>query len=323
VPKNSGVSREIASVAVTGAGGFIAARVLHALTGAGLRCHAVTRRASAGLAARLPARTEIHEVGDYAVDQLESLFDSVRPDAIVNLASYGVSPADRDPGLILDGNVGMITRLLNAVAGRPPRLFVHAGSCFEYGPASGSGQLNEARPVDPQSAYGAAKAASVRAAHELGRQMRVPVVTLRLFGVYGPGEPKQRLIPYLLDRLRAGQPAELTAGEQVRDLLHVDDVAAAFLSALRSDRLERYRAYNIASGMPVTVREIGHLVAAVLGRPAELLRWGARPGRTDEAESLVGDSTAFREATGWRPTRRLAEELVQLCAELPGQRTAA
>ena len=110
-----------------------------------------------------------------------------------------------------------------------------------------------------------------------------------------------RLIPFIMDHLLRDQPAELTGGEQVRDFLHVADVADALLAAAESTNLRPHQAYNVCSSRPASVREVGEIAADALGKPRALLEWGTRPYRADESMWVVGDNTNFSKATGWQP----------------------
>ena len=137
----------------------------------------------------------------------------------------------------------------------------------------------------------------------------IPFVTLRLFHVYGPGEADHRLTPYLMSSLTAGCVADLSSGDQVRDFLFVDDVADAFIAALSSGRMIADSAYNVCSGIPVSVRHVSQMFCDTLGCSHDMLRFGALPARPDEAPWVVGDGTLFEKATGWRPEHTLEQGL--------------
>jgi nucleoside-diphosphate-sugar epimerase len=158
--------------------------------------------------------------------------------------------------------------------------------------------------------YGAAKAAASVLVQSIARQAGLNLITLRLFGVYGPGEAPSRLAPYLIERLLRNEPADLTSGLQVRDLLYIDDVVEAFWTAAQGHAsLRGQTTFNVCSGEPVTVRQVGGTLAELLNRPEGLLRWNARPPRENEPARLVGDPQRFSMATGWQPQISLREGL--------------
>lgn len=199
---------------------------------------------------------------------------------------------------MIEGNIAILLRVLRATADWPLRRFVHASSCSEYGYPEREGALiAETHPIQPKSLYGAAKAASVLCGNALAFSLSVPFVTLRLFGVFGTQEGPQRLVPYLISRLLNDQPVDLTGGEQVRDFLFEDDVAAAFLAAESSEGLRSGQVYNMYASTPTRIRDEGELVADAMAKPRDLLHWGERPYRPDEPMWMVGDNRRFRGAT--------------------------
>ncbi len=321
--------KNISSALVTGATGFIGSAVVRRLLAEKFEVTCIVRRSSRNFSVPVGASgLRVIGVQSFHTDELKSALVDVSTEVIFNLASYGVHEEHRDPQQIIDGNLGILTHLLEATSRWPMRRFIHAGSCSEYGnPRPRKSRISEAEPLHPVSVYGAAKAASFLYGNALASKFGIPLVTLRLFGVFGPGEAPQRLIPYLIERLQGDQFAELTPGEQVRDFLYVDDVIDAFLTAAQEEALEPGRAYNVCSGAPVPVREIGEAVADALHKPRHFLHWGKRPYREDEPMWLVGDNSQFTRATSWCPRVGLHQgiqhtiEALRLGAATPQENT--
>lgn len=285
---------------VAGATGFVGAAVTRHLVADGWRVIAPVRRDSDRT--RLSGLSELSliEVGDFSADALRPAF-AERPEVVFNLASAGVA-GRIDPDEAVAGNVTVVLNLLRAASEVRVARFIHTGSCFEYAAGSPGTLLTESSPLEPWSVYSAAKIAATQLAHASARHWSVPLVVLRLFGVYGPGEAPKRLLPYLINRLTSGEPAELSPGAQIRDLLFIDDVANAFAVAADAAELgDDGRVFNVCSGQPVSVRQIGETLAGLLGASPELLRWGAIPARPEEPPRIVGNGSAFRAATGWVP----------------------
>ena len=85
----------------------------------------------------------------------------------------------------------------------------------------------------------------------------------RVFSVYGPGEHELRLVPSAIRALVRGEAAECTHGYQIRDYVHVDDVAAGIVKSLESDHKG---AIDITSGVGFRVREVVSTVARLIDR---------------------------------------------------------
>ncbi len=302
-------------VAVTGSNGFIGATLVRKLAASGTRVHCLVRPES-----RVVATTdgvERHVIPASAAD-FSGLVRRLAPSVVVNLASYGVAPSENDPETLLDANVGAVTRLLGACAGTGIRV-VHAGSCAEYARVEGPALITEDTPCHPSAPYGAAKLAATEWGRTLAERLGVPFVTLRLFGVYGPGESPHRIVPALRAKLATGEPVPLTHGNQVRDFTFVDDLCEAVLRATDAD-LPTGGVYNVCSGIPVSIREVCLSVCRVLGASPDLLRFGAVDLRPGEQLWVVGDSTRFRRATGWEPSTSLEAGIARTLESPLGQR---
>jgi dTDP-L-rhamnose 4-epimerase len=135
--------------------------------------------------------------------------------------------------------------------------------------------VEEDAPLDPRSGYAASKVAQEHYASAWSRQAGGTVVALRYHNVYGPGMPRDT--PYsgvaamFRSSLERGEPPQVFEdGRQMRDFVHVDDVARANVLALRSmaDRTG-FSAFNVCSGLPIAIGDVARLVAAGAVDPRE------------------------------------------------------
>ncbi len=302
------------SALVTGGTGLIGSALVQRLAAEGVEVSCLVRP---GGVSRLPATPGVKaiEVSSFLADTLRRALGDTSFDVVFHLASYGVQARDRERERLIEGNVQLLSQVLEAVSARPPARFIFTGSCSEYGfPLAENALISEDQALRPTSLYGAAKAAAELYGNALASQLKIPFFTLRLFNVFGPGEGPHRLLPSIISTLERDQPVELTGGAQRRDLLHVDDVADALFAAACSERLEPFSAYNVCSGVPVTIRQVGEMAADILGKPKKLLQWGKLPYRNDEPMWVVGSPARFQGATSWRPKMTLAEGIRQMIA---------
>ena len=223
-------------VLLTGATGFIGRHVLR-LRGAG-EVHAVTTRTG---------RRGGDGVTWHRADLLASaeIVADVRPEVLIHLAWYV------EPGRYWTApeNIRWVEAslaLLRAFAVRAVARAVVAGTSAEYDWHAVGERCHEQRtPLRPATLYGAAKHALHTAAAPYAEQAGVELAWGRIFFVYGPGEPEGRLVPSVGRALLAGEPVPTTRGDQVRDFMHVEDVAAAFAALANGDNTG---AVNVASG---------------------------------------------------------------------------
>lgn len=311
-------------VLLTGATGLVGRAMLRALVGVGARITALLRK-DARLDAPLAALLEHSErvtVSGWAPTEVREAMRGRAFDLVVHLGAYGVKPAEQDALAMVEGNVGVTAALLEALAAAPPRRFLFAGSSAQYRPLPAPARLDEEAVQQPLNLYGECKRAAEQVGALLARQLSIPFVALRLFGVYGPGEAPHRMLPYLARTLAAGRTPELTAGAQMRDWIYVDDVAEGLCAALAAPLSQS--AYNLCSGVGVSVREVARLAGAALHQPESALGLGTRPYRADEPMWIVGDPTRLSAATGWRArtpleegVRRTVEWALAAAAEAP------
>jgi UDP-glucose 4-epimerase len=249
-----------------------------------------------------PSRVELDVADAVAVD---AYVRKCAPEFVFHLASEGVSrtvPLEK----LLRSNVRGACNLVSAL-GRlalPPRVIL-LGSGFEY--AAKDGLIIETDAVRPFSDYGASKAEACALVRQEG--MSLPMTWVRLFNVYGPGEPEARLLPYLVSRAVQGLPIEVTAAEQRRDFTYVDDVAEGLMRlALRLPSDASWEIYNLGSGQDIRLRDfIEEAVTALRERGINPdVRFGAKPYRPGEPMKYLPDLSKLHRHLGWAPTTPLA-----------------
>jgi nucleoside-diphosphate-sugar epimerase len=272
----------VSRVLLTGASGFIGSHALRLLEERGHEVHSDRENLldpdAAGRLVRAARATHLLHLAWYAVP-----------------GKFWTAPENRR---WVDASL----RLLRAFYERGGQRAVAAGTCAEYD-WSGGGVLSERTTLlRPTTPYGEAKARTYQSAAVLGQ-----LAWGRIFFLYGPGEHPERLVSSVARRLLAGREAPTSEGTQVRDFMHVEDVARAFVELVESHVTG---AVNIGSGVPVTVRAVVEEVARAAGRP-DLLRIGALPQRSGEPPELVADVTRLNREVGFAPGFDLAQGVAQ------------
>ncbi len=292
-------------VAVLGATGFIGRAVARALAARGASVQLLVRdpAAAARLRDTLAGAADIVACDAGMPGELEGVLEQVRPAVTFNLAGYGVDPRERYETSAELINALLPERLCVALARRRDQAWtgqalVHVGSALEYGRAAGN--LAEDTPETPDTLYGRTKLDGTRALARLCPELGLPGLTARLFTIYGPGEHEGRLLPSLLRAAVSGSGLDLTSGEQQRDFTYVEDVAEGLLRLALSPA-PAGAVVNLATGTLVTVRAFVERAAAVLGIPAEKLRFGRLPVRDSEMQHEPVSVERLRALTGWAP----------------------
>lgn len=285
------------SALVTGGTGFLGRALCRRLLEDGVRVTLLARPGSA-----IPNGIDDVAVADVTDrDAVAKAIAGRSADAIFHLAAYGIAPGDRDLATMFPVNVGATDTLVRAAPALGARAFVFLGSCSEYAPPPWGVRIDESAPLAAKGIYGASKAAAGLWGQALAHQFGVNFMWLRLFNVFGPGEAAHRLAPSVIRALSRGEEAHLSAGTQVRDYLFVDDAVEAIIQAGRAALAGRSGPYNVCTGEPIAVRAFAEMVADVMRKPLDLLRFGIIDYRPDDYPWLVGNPARFRHDTDFRP----------------------
>lgn len=177
---------------------------------------------------------------------------------------------------------------------------VGLGSAEEYGSAEGC-LVESMAPGPALSFYGRAKHDAFRAASEWAAATGKRCIWLRPFVVYGEGQGGNMAIPYAVGCAKEGTPAEFSSGEQLRDFVHVSDVAAGIAAAARAVSglvPGECRVCNLGRGEPVRLRDVLERIAD-LGVCRDRFRFGVRPMRPGEPSVQFADTSSAAATLSW------------------------
>jgi nucleoside-diphosphate-sugar epimerase len=290
-------------VLITGAGGFVGRHCLPALLARGYQVHAVASPKHALPAAESGVRWHSADLLDRR--ETSALLTEVRPTHLLHSAWYAV------PGKYWSAAenfrwVEAGLHMLEAFTEQGGQRVVGVGSCAEYDWRDGHcSELTT--PLNPATTYGVCKHAFQLLLTAFSKQAKLSAAWGRLFFLYGPYEPRERLVASVIRSILLEEPGRCSDGRQVRDFLYVQDAADALVALLDSDVLGPV---NIASGVPVAVREVVQEIAEQLERP-KLVRFGALSAAENDPPLLLGDVARLRDEVGWSPRYELAGGLAE------------
>lgn len=288
-------------VLLTGASGFIGRQTWEPLVSKGYEVHA------ADLYPEAERREEIHwhQVDLLDAKQIKKLVAAVCPTHLLHFAWY-VSPGKY---IAAPENLRWVQaslELLQTFRVYGGKRVVMAGTCLEYDWHYGYCS-EEFTPLAPVTLYGICKHSLQMMFAAFAAQAGLSTAWGRIFFLYGPYEHPERLVAYVIRSLLNGQPAHCSHGFQIRDFLHVADVADAFVELLDSDILGPV---NIGSGCPISVREIVGKIAAQLDRE-DLIHFGADISQSNEPSLLVANIGRLSADLGWSPKSDIDRGLAQ------------
>lgn len=290
-------------VLITGATGFIGSHVVRRLVADGHEVYALIRPNSNSWR----IKDVIDSVGVvpcdlFSTQELGNHLKKIRPDLCIHLAWYV------EPGKYLDSleNLHFVSasmQLATVLASLGCKRFLGAGTCFEYN--AELGYLSESSPTSPQTLYAASKLGLHIVLDQIGKVTGMDFAWVRFFYLYGPYEDKRRLVPSVICSLLGNKEAKVTSGEQIRDFMHVEDVASAICAVAESNIAGPI---NIGSGKPVSVRDIVTKIGSIIGRP-ELIILGVLPQNLSDPRFICANNRLLVDSTAWTPQHNLERGL--------------
>ena len=292
-------------ILVTGGAGFIGSHVVDWLL---LDGHdvAVVDDLSTGQAEYVAADASFYQMSVLA-PELDAVFQHERPDVVIHhAAQIDVQRSLADPIHDMQVNGEGSLRLLELSRQHGVKKFIYASSAAVYGNPQYLG-IDEEHPIQPMSFYGVSKYVPEQYIRIYAELYGLRFTVLRYANVYGiRQDPKGEggVVSIFVDKLlKAERPTIYGDGEQTRDFIYVEDVAAANVAALSRGDGE---VLNISTGKPTSVNELLRLLNELNGTDVSPVYHPERPG--DIRHSYLNNDKA-RQVLGWQPKFSLREGL--------------
>ena len=260
-------------VLVSGGNGYLGSVLVRSLVERGAEVHGLVHRNKDRLDKLLPP-SNIHLDARNTV-ATEKLTAELSPDVIFHLAGSQVEPATMDDAeKMIQSNLTLGIALLRGATanGRQP-IFINTGSYWQF---------SEEESFSPNSFYAATKQAFMDILYFFERVKGLRSTTLILYDTFGADDPRPKIWTHILNAPPRSRIA-LTEGRQLIDLVHVSDVASAFISAAelitKGRHLDRF--YAIRSERLTALKTIVESLSQLTGKQLEL-DWGAIPYKPNQ-----------------------------------------
>lgn len=278
------------SALITGGTGFVGSNLTRRLVRDGWQVHIIiTPHSNIEQIKDVVDQVTLH-VHDGSTEGMLGILAEIKPEVVFHLASLFLSEhTATDISRLVASNILFGTQLLEGMAANGVKKIVNTGTSWQH---------YKNKPYSPVNLYAATKQAFEDILQYYVEAKGVQAITLKLFDTYGPNDPRPKLF-HLLEKIsREGTSLAMSPGEQMLDLVYIDDVVQAFVVAaerLMAGEASGHEKYGVSSGKPMPLKELVDLYAGVIGRPLPI-EWGGRPYR--EREVMVTCSTLF-ELPGW------------------------
>lgn len=291
-------------VLLTGATGFIGRHALKLLLERGFEVHALSKN---GNWDRSLKSVKYHTVDLFDKEKMTHLVSILKATHLLHFA-WETSKGFWNSPLNLSHLIASLHLTQQFVLHGGSRMVI-AGTCAEY--AWGDQPLNESHsPILPTTFYGYCKSFLYKVLEPFCHEKGVSLAWGRIFSPYGPFEKKERLVPSLITALLQKRSAICQSKESVRDFLHVEDVANAFITLLEHPFKG---CLNIGSGKATKNEEIASFLARELKAP-HLLQLCSTPFTSINPHRITADVSLLKKELQWQPRIPLEEGLVRTIA---------
>ena len=288
---------------ITGATGFIGAYLCQRLLLDGWNVHIITRKQTNLLA--LNNRNNeitIHE-HDGTMKSMLSIMENVLPNIVFHLASCFIAQHTKhDVEKLIASNILFGSQLLEAMAQCGTSQLINTGTSWQH--------YNN-QSYEPVCLYAATKQAFNDIVLYYVSSTPLRVVTLELFDTYGPKDSRQKLFAFLRKTAYKNIKLAMSPGDQLIDLVYIDDVINAFISSItQCDYMEngQMKTFAISSGKPIKLKDLVALYAKITKKEVQI-NWGERPYRPRE---VMIPWNMGKQLPNWTPSVDLEEGIKRM-----------
>lgn len=304
-------------VLVTGAGGFIGSHLCQRLFNAGAKVRAFTRynsRNDPGLLRYLPKEVrESIEVVSGDLRDADAIRHAVQGcEVVFHLGALIAIPYSyRNPRETIETNIIGTLNVLEAARSAGIRRIVHTSTSEVYGTAL-TQRITEEHPLQGQSPYSASKIGADKIAQSYNLSFGLPVVTVRPFNTYGPGQSMRAVIPTVVAQALKGDTIQIGALDTVRDFTYVADTVEGFIRAAIVSGVEG-KEFNLGANEEISIGDLIARVGVLMGRQLKPLvnQERLRP-KGSEVTRLRSDNSKAGQQLDWQPRVSLDEGLKQV-----------
>jgi nucleoside-diphosphate-sugar epimerase len=288
-------------VLLTGATGYIGSQLTKRLVAEGYEVACLLRKDSkTDQIATVIQKITVH-VCDGSYSKLVRFMAVYRPDLVIHLASnFRVQHKSEDVFGLVESNLNFPTQLLEAMQNNGIKNFINTGTSWQH-------YSNE--EYNPVNLYAATKQAFEAIIAYYVEAHGFKSITLKLFDVYGPQDPRPKLFNLLRRSIRTGEMLKMSLGEQLLDLVYIDDVVDSFIMAIgRISNETKTEIYAVSGQRRVKLRELVQIYSETLGQQLNV-EWGGLPYRVREVMEPWSDHKLL---PGWHPKVTLAEGIARM-----------
>ncbi len=229
-----------------------------------------------------------------------------QPEIVIHLASFLTASDDYDAiDNIINSNIVLGTKLLQALSKTKVKYFISTGSFSEYYWNDGN--------LDPAYLYAASKSAFRCIVDYYSKKLKFNYINVIPYTIYGEGDKNKKVIDIILESQNSDKSVEMTSGQQVLDFIHVKDVASFYLKLIEKlDYLSITNVdFHVGTGIGTSIRMLAKMIETLTNKKTNIT-WGAREYRPLDVMRAIAHISKSTQFIDWVPSISLDAGLNQL-----------
>jgi nucleoside-diphosphate-sugar epimerase len=240
--------------------------------------------------------------------KLKDFITSFNPDLCIHLASSSSEDGSLESiDNLINSNLKFSTELINSLSLSSCRKFINTGTSWQH---------YESVVYNPVNLYAATKQAFQDILLYYAEAFDFRIITLKLFDTYGPNDHRKKIINLLLNQIKSEQPIKLTPGNQLINLVHVDDIVEAYMVAIElivKNSGEKITEYGVSSNKSISIKSLVKLIEELSGSDLNII-FGGFNYRNRE---VFTPWRSFNLLPGWKPKIELDAGLKEMLNDYP------
>ena len=290
-------------ILITGITGFIGKHLSKRLLSDGHDIYAIIRKQAAR--EKLEQNNIKYFIDNNSTEDLIKHLKNEEFEGVIHLAfCFIVAHKPEQVSELINSNILFSARILEAATRSNVQWFVNTGTFWQH---------YENRDYSPVNLYAATKQAFESIAEYYVETSKINFVTLKLNDTYGPEDTRPKIFNLWRKVAESGEPLGMSPGEQLIDIIYIDDVVDAYVSMielLKNDNTKEFRgkSFAVSSGNPVKLRELAEVFSKVTNKKLNII-WGERPYRKRE---VMVPWNKGENVPGWSPKVSLEEGIKKI-----------
>lgn len=263
------------NILITGVTGFIGINLISKISFENYNIYAIVRNDSYKnvISEGIQKNITFYNIEEY---EILDIVKKVNPNVVIHLASLFLSSHEyNDIDSIIASNITLGTKLLDAMRFIDNKNIIITGSYWQH-------YQNE--EYNPVNLYAASKQAFEDITKYYIDKYKYHVINLQLFDTYGNNDRRKKIIALFKEAEKNNLKLNMSLGEQLIDLVHVNDVVDAYLLAMKyllNNEYEKCGTYGVSSGEPISLKKLAVMYEQIHNCKLNII-WGGREYRERE-----------------------------------------